>query len=262
MISCTRKIYSFRNLRGWVLHFALFQVASKFTYYRPFLLWVPGLWFIWKTCKSAKRSLEQGHTENPKSALQNSLVVAAFDSQWRICQKSALHCLHKYLNILFFLEITVSFIGAKMRVMGSLGHNWARLVTVNDLVPFDPQVERTSAHSDVIKELHDVWDDIYTLRPRQNGRHFADDIFKRIFLNENIWIPIKISLKFVPKGSINNIPALVQIMAWRRPGDKPLSEPMMVNLPTHICVTRPQWVNEGLHLSRRYIYYLIYHLCC
>ena len=52
------------------------------------------------------------------------------------------------------------------------------------------------------------------------------------------------SLKFVPKGPINNTPALVQIMAWRRPGDKPLSEPMMVSLPTHICVTRPQWVNK------------------
>ena len=83
-----------------------------------------------------------------------------------------------------------------------------------------------------------------TLRPRQNGRHFADDIFKCIFLNENVWTPIKISLKFVPKGPINNIPALVQIMAWRRPGDKPLSESMMVSLPTHICVTRPQWVNS------------------
>ena len=83
---------------------------------------------------------------------------------------------------------------------------------------------------------------VNTLRPRQNGRHFPDDIFKCIFLNENIWISIKISLKFVPKGPINNIPALVQIMAWRRPGDKPSSEPMMVNLPTHICVTRPQWV--------------------
>ena len=53
---------------------------------------------------------------------------------------------------------------------------------------------------------------------------------------------IKISLKFIPKVPINNIPALVQIMAWRRTGDKPLSEPMMVVLPTHICVTRPQWV--------------------
>ena len=83
---------------------------------------------------------------------------------------------------------------------------------------------------------------INTLRPRQNGRHFADYIFKWIFLNENVRISIKISLKFVPKGPINNIPALVQIMAWHRPGDKPLSEPMMVSLLTHICVTRPQWV--------------------
>ena len=85
-----------------------------------------------------------------------------------------------------------------------------------------------------------------TLRPRQNGRHFADDIFKCIFLNENVWIPIEISLKFVPKGPITNIPALVQIMAWRRPGDKPLSEPMMVSLATHICVTRPQWVKYAI----------------
>ena len=81
-----------------------------------------------------------------------------------------------------------------------------------------------------------------TLRPRQNGRRFADDVFKCIFLNENAWILLKISLKFVPKVPINNMPALVQILAWRRSGDKPLSEPMMVNLLTHICVTRLQWV--------------------
>ena len=85
-----------------------------------------------------------------------------------------------------------------------------------------------------------------TLRPRQNGRHFADDILKCIFLNENVWISIKISLKFAPKCPINNIPALVQIMAWRRPGDKPLSEPVMVRLSTHICVTRPQWFRKSM----------------
>ena len=89
--------------------------------------------------------------------------------------------------------------------------------------------------------------DFNTLRPRQNGRRFADDIFKCIFLNENVWIPIKISLKFVPRGPISNIPALVQIMAWRRPGDKPLSEAMTVNLLTHICVTRPQWAKVKIH---------------
>ena len=48
-----------------------------------------------------------------------------------------------------------------------------------------------------------------TLRPRQTCRHFADDIFKCIFLNENEWILFTISLKFVPKVRINNIPALV-----------------------------------------------------
>ena len=80
-----------------------------------------------------------------------------------------------------------------------------------------------------------------TLRLRQNGRHFADDIFKRIFLNENDRIWIKISLEFLPNVPINNIPSLVQIMAWCRPGDKPLSEPMVVWLPTHICFARPQW---------------------
>ena len=46
---------------------------------------------------------------------------------------------------------------------------------------------------------------------------FADVIFKCIFLNENVWILIEISLKFVPKGPINNIPALVYIVTWRRP---------------------------------------------
>ena len=46
---------------------------------------------------------------------------------------------------------------------------------------------------------------VNTLRPRQNGRHFPDDIFECIFLNENVFISIKISLKFVPKGQINNI---------------------------------------------------------
>ena len=64
---------------------------------------------------------------------------------------------------------------------------------------------------------------------RQNGRRFADDIFKRIFLNENVRIAIKISLKFVLKGPIKNNTALVQIMAWHWSGDKPLSEPMMVS---------------------------------
>ena len=84
--------------------------------------------------------------------------------------------------------------------------------------------------------------EVNSLRPRVNRRPFVDDILKCIFLNENEWISPMISLKFASKVRINNIPALVQIRAWRRPGDKPLSEPMLVSLLTHICVTRLQWV--------------------
>ena len=64
---------------------------------------------------------------------------------------------------------------------------------------------------------------INTLRLRQNLRHFTDDIFKCVLLNEYAWISFKISLKFIPKFRIYNIPALVQIMAWHWPGNKPLS---------------------------------------
>ena len=110
---------------------------------------------------------------------------------------------------------------------GSQGHPWWR------------HIHWTPVH---IWEYIIIWITVNTLRPWRNGRYNADDIFKCIFLKEIVWIPTKISLKFVPKGPINNIPALVQIMDWRRSGDKPLSEPMMVSLLTHIGVTRPQWV--------------------
>ena len=63
--------------------------------------------------------------------------------------------------------------------------------------------------------------------PGQNGRHFADTIFSCTFVNEKCSILIKISLTFVPKCPIDNNPALVQIMAWRWIGDKPLSKPML-----------------------------------
>ena len=64
-----------------------------------------------------------------------------------------------------------------------------------------------------------------------------DAISQTTFSNALSWkkmfeIRKKNSVKFVPNGPINSIPTLVQIMAWRRPGDKPLSEPMAVSLPT------------------------------
>ena len=55
----------------------------------------------------------------------------------------------------------------------------------------------------------------------------ADNIFKYILLRENDRIQIQISLKLVPKSPIVNKPALLQVMAWCRTGDKPLPEPVM-----------------------------------
>ena len=63
----------------------------------------------------------------------------------------------------------------------------------------------------------------------------ADDTFKCIFLNGNDRIPIQISLKFVPMSPIGNEPALVQVMAWRQTGDKPLPEPMLTQF-TGACM--------------------------
>ena len=110
--------------------------------------------------------------------------------------------------------------------------------------------------------IHSV-DILNTLRQRQNGRHFADGTFKYISLKENVRILIKISLKFVAKSPIDSIPALFQIMAWRRPGDKPLSEAMMVSLLTHIYVARPQWVKQKnllhiVHLNQGFLIPLIF----
>ena len=58
----------------------------------------------------------------------------------------------------------------------------------------------------------------------KNGRHFAEHIFKCIFLNDKVCILIKISLEFIPKGPIDNNPA----SGWGRIGDKPSSQPMPI----------------------------------
>ena len=96
----------------------------------------------------------------------------------------------------------------------------------------------------MLGELHLI-ESINTLRLWQNGRHFADDISKCILLNENVWISLKISLKFVPEVPINNIPPLVQIMALCCPGNKPshnlslglneLTQPLPVLSPELPC---------------------------
>ena len=148
---------------------------------------------------------------NNCNVLNTTLYIAASNQQW-------ISCLPKYI-LWFFID-------------------WHGLLPQKGpFLPIRPCLTTCYQHGELIN----------TLRPRQDGRPFPDDIFKWIFVNEIIWISNKISLKFVPRGPINNIRALVQIMAWRRPGDKPLSEPMMVSLLTHICVTRAQWVKTLTH---------------
>ena len=71
-----------------------------------------------------------------------------------------------------------------------------------------------------------------TLMPRQNGRHFTDDHFKCIFLNENIWNSINTLLKFIPMGRINNIPKYF----WK------------CRLWNYDHYFRPQYVNEIIYM--------------
>ena len=79
------------------------------------------------------------------------------------------------------------------------------------------------------------------------------NIFKYFFFNESVCISTKY-FNEVCKGPINNITALVQIMAWRWPCDKLLSEPMMIVLLMHLCVAQPRWINwELLMISHRFI---------
>ena len=62
------------------------------------------------------------------------------------------------------------------------------------------------------------------LPPDKMATSLADDTF---IFNENDRILIQISLKFIPRGPVDIKPALVQVMAWRQTGDKPLPEPML-----------------------------------
>ena len=112
-------------------------------------------------------------------------------------------------------------------------------------------VHKTNTRSCECKEMITIWFDMHTyayfnnriniLRQRQNGHHFEDDVCKWIYLWKFMNLIKKKSLKILPKSRINRILALVQIMVGAH--EATLPEPMMVRLPTHIFVIRPQWLN-------------------
>ena len=95
------------------------------------------------------------------------------------------------------------------------------------MFPFDDVIMLRRLYRQQTRVCVDFKADLTHLPMDKMAAILADDIFKRIFLNDNVRISIQISLKFVPRGSINNKPALIQVMAWRRTGDKPLPEEML-----------------------------------
>ena len=85
----------------------------------------------------------------------------------------------------------------------------------------------------------------------QSGRYFGRRHSQCIFLNKNDGVPIQILLKFVPRSSNDKTPALIQIMAGSRIGDKPLSEAMMTRCIDAyiICDTRGRWVFTAINME-------------
>ena len=86
---------------------------------------------------------------------------------------------------------------------------------------------------------------VNTLGPRQNDRHFPDDIFNCILLKENICLKFQIkcsklyNLQYSSIGLDNGLaPTRRQAIIWT-----------IYRLPTHVCVTRPEWVNQIIKIS-------------
>ena len=88
------------------------------------------------------------------------------------------------------------------------------------------------------------WRHIWSNSLKHWGRAKMADIFQTTFLKARYWMKMyKFRLRFLGRLFLG-VPALVQMITWRRAGDEPLTEPMMICLLTHICVTRPQWVKD------------------
>ena len=93
-----------------------------------------------------------------------------------------------------------------------------------------------------------------TLRLRQNGCHFEDDIFKCMSLNKNCWILNKDSLNYFSKDPIDNMTSLAQIMVWRRTSDKPLSKAMLV------CYTDTYMYHSTSSYTDKHLVHVIHNL--
>ena len=94
----------------------------------------------------------------------------------------------------------------------------------------------------------------YTMRPRQNCRNLILQMtYQNLLYCRKIVLFIQILLKIVSKGPIYNKPTLVQMMAWRWVGNKPLSDQWWPGLLMHKCITRPKWVNVKCSVADCYL---------
>ena len=128
---------------------------------------------------------------------------------------SCFHHLHYSLCFALLCTLCCTFVtGHPLTLIKKM--NWTELCSTKYLWMLQECLSYTRDHY-VAKCMCYLY--FNTLGPRQNGHRFADDTFKRIFLNENVRIAIEILLKFDPKGPINNNPALVRIKitAWPAP---------------------------------------------
>ena len=114
----------------------------------------------------------------------------------------------------------------KQRLIPSLANcKWTECVENSTGAPSDHIVEMVPHQTGKLNTMNFTRFEFNTSRPRQDGRLLADDIFKRIFFNENVNTLIHISLRVFPRCSFNDKSVLVSKMAWRRLVDKPFSKP-------------------------------------
>ena len=160
--------------------------------------------------------------------------------KWAI--SSCRHCCDYYLGTLSCNQVSATHLKIRHPSMKYVGNPSPNELQWLDIKTWHPRIE-VPVLAGWGKHIRLEYP-ILTHWGRDKMAAISQTMFSNAFSWMKMWISLQSSLKFVPKGLINNIPSLVQIMAWRQPGDKPLSEPMMVSLLTHICVTRPQWVKH------------------
>ena len=70
------------------------------------------------------------------------------------------------------------------------------------------------------------------------------DILRTTHSNGFTWNTVFISLNFFPKGPIENMSALVQVMAWRQTGHKPYLDWLWLSSFTYVCHLGPVFISD------------------